>query len=338
MSVRTVQRLCSEGQLSCFRTPGGQIRVLRSDIDAYRQGLGLAARSGLAVAGAPSSVVQNERDEIETLNLEVKKRLVKRQLKKLNDEDSEDQRERQAAIQAQEQARRAELDSTRLQHERETRQRQQERERAQWAHSWLEAALKSLPQGLPPETMLNVREQVEQLLTKLTPTHPNSVVKLQVEAARDKALIPWIRQCDTEWAIQQGRWQVLGTPSEWQARYDMAAREEIGFIPAASREQKCAVAVQTANQVAGEYKAEQARARAEQEHQRRASMKSFLISLGVGAVGSYVEVFFDEDDLARKTELEQAVRKALEDRLSGAEGVEEAQRIAREVVDAEFES
>jgi hypothetical protein len=39
-------------------------------------------------------------------------------------------------------------------------------------------------------------------------------------------------------------------------------------------------------------------------------------------------------DLERKTELEDAVRKALEDRLTGAGGFDQVQRIACEAVDA----
>jgi len=207
----------------------------------------------------------------------------------------------------------------------------------------LEAVLKSLPQGVPPEAVLNVREQVEQVLGKLTPAHPLSVVKLQVEAARDKALVPWIQQRDTEWAIQEGCWQLLGAPDEWRARYDIAAREEIGFVSAASRERKRAVAIQTADQVASEYKAEQARIRAEQELQRRESVKSFLIRIGVSHVGTYLSKLHRDgeiwdEDLERKKGLENAVRKALEDRLTGTEEFEVAERIARETVDKELES
>jgi hypothetical protein len=160
------------------------------------------------------------------------------------------------------------------------------------------------------------------------------------------ALMPWMQQCDTEWAIEQGRWQLFVMPDEWKARYDTAVREEIGFVPAESRERKRALAIQTANQVAIEYKTEQAQVqaqiRAEQERQGRKSMKSFLISVGVAEVGRYLKKLHSnddifDDDLARQDELEHAVRNALEERLTGGELFQEAERIAREVVDAELD-
>ena len=38
ISVRTVKRMCDAGRLRSFRTTGGHLRVLRSDVEAFRQG------------------------------------------------------------------------------------------------------------------------------------------------------------------------------------------------------------------------------------------------------------------------------------------------------------
>jgi hypothetical protein len=70
--------------------------------------------------------------------------------------------------------------------------------------------------------------------------------------------------------------------------------------------------------------------------------KSLSISAGVAEVGSYLRKLHSQDDifdddLARKDELEQAVRSVLERRLTGGESFQEAMRMAREVVDAEVD-
>jgi hypothetical protein len=68
-----------------------------------------------------------------------------------------------------------------------------------------------------------------------------------------------------------------------------------------------------------------------------------LVAVGVAEVGSYLwtlhrdEEIFDED-LAKRNQLEQAARIALEERLTGGELPQEAVRIAREVVDLELNS
>jgi excisionase family DNA binding protein len=51
VSLRTLQRLCSEqGRLPCFYTPGGQIRVTRTALEAYREGSGSVRRGPPIVA------------------------------------------------------------------------------------------------------------------------------------------------------------------------------------------------------------------------------------------------------------------------------------------------
>jgi hypothetical protein len=72
------------------------------------------------------------------------------------------------------------------------------------------------------------------------------------------------------------------------------------------------------------------------------SMKSFLVSVGVAQTGRYLSKLHTnneiwDEDLERKSDLENRVREALEERLTGTEGFEGAERIAREVVDHELE-
>src|SRR5579864_4655772 len=126
VSLRTLQRLCSDGRLTCFYTPGGQIRVTRTALEAYRDGSG-SGRGGHSIGG--SGVIQNKRESIESLNLELQERRARRELRRLEEEDAEPERRRAAVVQAEEQARRAELEESRLQRESEVREREQERQR-----------------------------------------------------------------------------------------------------------------------------------------------------------------------------------------------------------------
>lgn len=347
VSVRTVKRMCEAGELASFRTAGaggGHLRLPVEAIKAFRQQGHASPAPGLT-----SGVLQNKREGLETLNLELQERRVKRELAKLSEEDAEADRRREAAARAEELANKCALEESRERREREQRQAEVERERHEWADSWLDYALKSLPQDTPRATALDVHESVEAALAKFTPEQPQSVVQCLVLAAVDKALKPWKRRQEIERAVQEASKELPALvqgyfePSEWEVRTMQAAREAIAKLPAdASLAEVRAAAVQAGKRVAGEYQAEQAQAQADRERQRREVSKKFLVDIGVGHVAPYLAklqadgAIWDED-LDRKLGLEAAVRKVLEDRLTGAEGFEEAQRVARVVVDHELE-
>jgi excisionase family DNA binding protein len=109
VSLRSLQRLCSDGRLPCFYTPGGQIRVARTGLEAFRDGSGSARGSRPIGATAASGAIQSKRETIETLTLEMQERRARRELRRMEEEDAEPDRRRTAAAQAEEYNRRAVL-------------------------------------------------------------------------------------------------------------------------------------------------------------------------------------------------------------------------------------
>ena len=349
ISPRTLRRLCSLGQLPSFRTPGGQVRVWRNHLDAYLQG------SPSKSAGLPSPALETKREALQNLGLELQERRLKRDLRRLDDEDAEAERERASLIETEGLHAKVALEQSRLQRESKEEQRERDREqreaaqnRQSWVDSWLECALKSLPQGVPSEVAFEVRQAVEEALATVTPMRPRSIVEHLVAAAIEQGLAPWRRQQEIETVIQQARKelpamaQTLGDwfpPNEWELRAISEARDAIASLALGASFAEIRVAArQAGRRIAAEYEAEQNRIRGELERQRLASNKSFLISIGVVEVDSYLkrlhlhDEIFDED----KDELERTVRNVLEERLTGGELFLDAVRIAREVVDAEL--
>jgi hypothetical protein len=331
------------------------MRVLRADLDRL-----LRHASDAQVSA--SSFLRNKREGLETLNLELQERRVKRELARLAEDDAEAERRRKSTARAEEQERERALEETRLQGardaaERRVRQREQEEaeERRGWTDAWVSWGLNALPKDAPRETELNVAQAVEETLAKLGPEQPPSTTRSLVHAAIDKALRPWQRRKGIEQAVQSARKElpvVVRTlsdyfePTEWEVRAMQAAREAIAELPAdASYEEMRAAAVQAGKQIATHYEGEQAQARAQVQAERekldRESMKRFLVSLGADSVSGYLRKLHSdgdifEEDLERASELESLVRKALERKLTGVEGIDTAQRFARELVDSEL--
>jgi excisionase family DNA binding protein len=333
VSLRTLQRFCSDGRLPCFYTPGGQIRVTRTAIEAYRDGSG-SGRGGHSFGG--SGVIQNKRETIETLNLELQERRARRELRRLEEEDAEPDRRRAAAVQAEEHVRRAELEESRLQRESEAQERERERQRAQWANGWMEYGLKLVPENSPLEVALDVRQAIEEVLDNATPFDPQSLLQRLVLAAVETSLGPWKRQQEIERIVQKAREELpfnlrtysdWSPPTQWELRAMSAARAAIAQLPGdASIAEVRAVASQSGKRVAMEYETEAARVcnerEQEQERRRRASNKLLLISMGVAEVGPYLRKLHSQDDifdedLLRKDGLERAARKAFDTRLHG---------------------
>lgn len=350
ISPRTVRRLCSEGRLPSFRTPGGQVRVWRKHLDSFRQGAPVT--NGIA-----SVALENKRESLQTLNLELQERRLRRELKRLKDEEVEDEQDRAASIEAEEQRNRSALEEARLQREdraakriREEEQLEAECQRQQWIDSWVEYSIRSIPQGVPREVASDVREAVEEALTIIEPSRSQSIVQHLVAGAIERGLKSWRRQQEIEKTIQQARKELpmllqgfsdWSAPNEWEVRAMSAARDAIAKLGAsASLTEVRDAALQAGRRIATEYESEQGRIRDDQQRKRLASNKSFLVSIGTAEVESYLKKLhlnddiFDED-LERKGEIERTVRNVLEARLTGGESFLEAQRIAREAVDAE---
>jgi hypothetical protein len=293
-------------------------------------------------------VLQNKRERIEELGLEAQEFRARREIEKLRREDSEAEQRRLGLARAEELEGKRALEESQARRERERQQAEDQRERREWADSWCDWGLRSVPPNAPRAIALDVHESVEAALANLTPEQPQSLVQRLVLAAVDKALEPWKRQQDIERAVQEARKELPALlqryfePSEWEVRAMQAAREVISCLrPDASYQEMRAAAVEAGKRIASDYEAEQARARTERQEQQREQMKRLLVDFGVRHVSSYLSKLHSDgglwdEDLRKKAELEATARKSLEGRLTGAESFEDVQRFAREVVDAEL--
>lgn len=130
VSIPTLKRMASDGQVESFRTPGGHLRILAESIEAVREHRQAQPRP---VRDA-SPVLQNRRERLEELTLEAQELRARRELEKLRREEQEEAERREAEAQVREEEadqRRAELELERdhLEHEQAQAEARLERER-----------------------------------------------------------------------------------------------------------------------------------------------------------------------------------------------------------------
>lgn len=106
-----MRRLCSTGELSSFRTPGGQVRVWRAQLNVYRLGF---SKSTVSSRGS-SPALDDKREALHDLALELRERRLRRDLKKLEDEDAEVERTLSEAAKAEQLRNALALEQSRLQ-------------------------------------------------------------------------------------------------------------------------------------------------------------------------------------------------------------------------------
>src|SRR5260370_3760204 len=150
VSVPTVIRMCREGTLTCFETPGGHRRIASEALDAVRNSGRGRARS----IPAPSSVLQARREAIEELNLSGQELRARRELGRLQEEEAGEAERRAAEERAREverEERREQSRADRTRQEREFAQEQTETRRAELRQKLLSVAALSLPADLSAE-------------------------------------------------------------------------------------------------------------------------------------------------------------------------------------------
>lgn len=278
---RTVLRMARSGKLRSFRTPGGQHRFRREDVERLRSG-----SSGTADSAPPLSTVQNKREEVESLNLEVEARRAKRELARIESEDEDTERQKYetrraetlankralAEIRAKEERERRESGAARVR-EAELRQAAHAREAAElerraWVSETIMEALLSLPRDVSPEARATASEMLREALTSLDPDDPRRIVEIAVSGAIAKALAPSRRSKEIEQAIAEAEnslpFQIrsLFEPSDWQIRYrasaDAAIRSLSADVPIS---QVRAAAQGEARKLAAEYECGEAQER-----------------------------------------------------------------------------
>jgi hypothetical protein len=132
--------------------------------------------------------------------------------------------------------------------------------REQWYYSWLEWALQSVPWGVPDESRLDVRQEVDKTLQSLQPYSPESLTRKLVEGAIQKGLRTWRSVQDTKKALDVALitlpWLAtsFGHPTKWQMRAREEAASAISRLPdSASFDVKLAAATAAVQKITLEF-------------------------------------------------------------------------------------
>lgn len=363
LSPRTLRRLEQEGRLRFYRSPGGHVRIDRAELD----GLLRNSASSRASTSAPvSPVLQNRRERIEELTLEVQELRAKRDLDNLRADDADRRRERMESRRAETESRNLAIEQERVQDRREAEQRERRRReteesqrRAAFEKRWTQKAKQSLT---VPLLWLTV-EQREHVL---------AIVREEVRSygPADEAIMPNVlsdtiaRVCapwETERRAQAKREQVVqnavrqlpwgaSNAEKLQAAADV--REVLSRIPfvASQVEVQSAAAVAVdplVKAIGARNSSKEAKERNQREEEEAASRqklwKTLQIAEGVARVDTYLTELYargeiDSDayiDSAWRVQLKNLVREELES--VPAETGEEAEELAEEIVDEELE-
>ena len=109
--------------------------------------------------------------------------------------------------------------------------------REQWHYRWLEWALESVPWGVPDESRLDVRQEVDKTLQTLQPQTPESLTRKLVEGAIQRGLRTWRSVQDTEKALGGVLMQLPRSatsprqPTKWQIRAGEEANNAVSRLP-----------------------------------------------------------------------------------------------------------
>lgn len=348
LSIRTLKRMAEEGRLKFSKSPGGHVRVARADVDH------LLRHS--ANASPASSVLQNRKERIEELGLEAQERRAKREIRKLDEEEDEAERVRAEAQRAETLANKRALAELRLQQKRDTEERRREklaRQREDFRRRWMRWLSSGFPDWLSEYQAQILSAAAEKTLAGCDLREPDADVRRALEATIARIVAPWRAERESCAKLDrliaeavQWRLPFSGTTDADKARATSSARAALSEVPLGAGDVEVravvdAAVAEIAREIEDRTKGEQARALAERERQQREGHKSFLVSVGVACVSPYISKLHSggelwDEDLSRTPELEVAVRKALEEKLTGGEHFEDAQRIARELVDSEL--
>jgi hypothetical protein len=187
-------------------------------------------------------VLQNKRERVEELGLEAQELRAKREIERLQEEDSQAERARTTEARAQVLAHRRALEETRLLREqnaerraREQRQAQGENERAEFSRRWLRWASNSFPEWLTTEQQQFVTGAVKTQLAECEPGEPDSEVLLIVQRTIERTVAPWRaereEQIRREKLIEQAVWRLpWGATDGDKARASASARAALSGL------------------------------------------------------------------------------------------------------------
>lgn len=243
-TLANVRALCDAHAIKAETTRGGHLRVAAAEVERLkRDGLpplprplppasGPLAQNGKVPRGhspllaAPSDEVIDSAEEVVRLENEVKSLGFRKQKEEQLDwflERKERKAEREAQQHAAEQHRQAEIVA--------------EQRRQVWKTYWTEYALGRIPGDAPESVRLDVYQAVDDTLTNLEPTQPDSLTRRLVDGAVDRALAPWRSAVQKEVCIREAceDWDLpwnMRHDRAWKARMYEAASAAVGRLRA----------------------------------------------------------------------------------------------------------
>ena len=258
VSSPTVKRMVAEGRVKAYHTPGGHLRIHTESLNAMREGETLSRRS----AGDVSPALQNRREHLEELSLELREHRINRELEKVRDEKQaeEDRRRAQEEARQQEAAQRQqeiELERQRLAQEKaeERRQREAEQELAAFRSRWLRAAIELVSDRryawLTPTQRKEVLEALEAAIESRQPTEDHDYMGSVIVQSFLAALQPFEAERKAQERRQrlteQALWRLPGSATEVERAAAMTAvREALKSFGATADECEMRIAAQQA--------------------------------------------------------------------------------------------
>jgi hypothetical protein len=246
-TLANVRALCDAHAIKAETTPGGHLRVAAAEVERLKRdglpplprplptelgplaGNGKVPRGNSPLLAPPSGEVIDSAEEVVCLENEVKSLGLRKQKEEQLDwflERKERKAEREAQQREAEQRRQAEVAA--------------EQRRQAWKACWVEYALGRIPSNAPESIRLDVYEAVDDTLTNLEPTQPDSLTRRLVDAAVDRALTPWRSAVQKEECIGEAceDWNLpwnMRHDRAWKARMYEAASAAVGRLrPGAS--------------------------------------------------------------------------------------------------------
>jgi excisionase family DNA binding protein len=234
VSSPTVKRMVAEGRVKAYHTPGGHLRIHMESLNAMREGERLSRRS----AGDVSPALQNRREHLEELSLELREHRMNRELEKVRDEKQaeEDRRRAQEEARQQEAAQRQqeiELERQRLAQEKaeQRRQREAEEELTAFRSRWLRGAIELVSDRryawLTPAQRKEVLGALEGAIESRQPTEDYDYMGSVIVQSFLAALEPF----EAERQAQERR-QRLTEAALWRLPGSATEAERVGAITA----------------------------------------------------------------------------------------------------------
>ncbi|HET8926009.1 MAG TPA: helix-turn-helix domain-containing protein [Candidatus Acidoferrum sp.] len=336
LSVPTVIRMCEEGTLQHFVSPGGHRRIPSEAITAVRTN----GRGRSSTTPMPSSVLQNRRERLEELGLDAQEIRARRELEKLHAEQDDEAERHAAHTRERETERQCQLERARAERLRQERLKEEadtEERRARLRQQVQLALSVTLPADLPFEKQRALADALEAELLRANAEDAETAIPI-IKAVTDRFITSLLaedraRQQRTrvlESVLLEVRW-TSGSTEVDEAKATDAVRGVLSSLAPDATEIEMRRAAKAAIATIRE--------KIEQRVRRNE-----IIESGVQEIVPYLERLERAGGISRKTlvdyrfvtALKDSVRTRLQEELT-TEGPANVRKLVHELVDGELE-